>query len=94
MISPSVFQEENFIKNMNNDSIDLSVRETNQSLIVNENDQNEKLKDDLEKDYVDYGLHSFITGSRNKFPGLAPPVAPRRSRQNSAFSSCSARYAS
>ncbi|CAF3575851.1 unnamed protein product [Adineta steineri] len=50
----------------------------------------------IPEDVVDYGLHSFISGSRSKFSGLAPPpVAPRRSRQNSACSTqSSVRYAS
>lgn len=49
-----------------------------------------------ENDTIDYGLCSFITGSRPKFTGLIPPpVAPRRSRQNSACSTqSSVRYAS
>jgi hypothetical protein len=52
--------------------------------------------DEQQKDIVDYGFHSFITGSRSKFSGLQPPpVAPRRSRQNSACSTqSSVRYAS
>ncbi|CAF5020480.1 unnamed protein product, partial [Rotaria sp. Silwood1] len=57
--------------------------------------EQQKSKNELEKDFVDYGLHSLITGSRSKFTNLVPPpVAPRRSRQNSAFSQCSVRYAS
>ena len=52
--------------------------------------------EELQKDTVDYGFHSLITGSRPKFTGLMPPpVAPRRSRQNSACSTqSSVRYAS
>ncbi len=52
--------------------------------------------DEQQKDIVDYGFQSFITGNRSKFSGLAPPpVAPRRSRQNSACSTQSSiRYAS
>jgi hypothetical protein len=52
--------------------------------------------DEQQKDIADFGLHSFVTGSRTKFSGLSPPpVAPRRSRQNSACSTqSSVRYAS
>jgi len=67
------------------------------SLTIPEDDEQlQKSTNHLEKDVVDYGFHSFITGSRSKFSGLAPPpVAPRRSRQNSACSTqSSVRYAS
>jgi len=62
------------------------------SLTIPEDDEQQKPV----KDVVDYGLHAFVTGSRSKFSGLAPPpVAPRRSRQNSACSTqSSVRYAS
>jgi len=79
----SIFKEEDRMKFNNNESIELT------SLTIPEDDEQQK-------DIVDYGLHSFITGSRPKFSGLAPPpVAPRRSRQNSACSTqSSVRYAS
>lgn len=49
-----------------------------------------------QKDIVNHGFHSTMTDSRSKFSGLAPPpVAPRRSRQNSVCSTqSSVRYAS
>jgi hypothetical protein len=64
--------------------------------IPEDDEQLQKSINDLEKDVVDFGFHSFVTGSRPKFSGLAPPpVAPRRSRQNSACSTqSSVRYAS
>ncbi|CAF4980296.1 unnamed protein product [Rotaria sp. Silwood1] len=94
-LSASIFKEENPIKYINNDLIELTLHETSTTSIICEDDEQQKSKNDLEKDFVDYGLHSLITGSRSKFTNLVPPpVAPRRSRQNSAFSQCSVRYAS
>jgi hypothetical protein len=83
-ISASIFQEENGTKYINNE---LTTHQT--SLTIPEDDEQQK-------DIVDYGFHSYVTGSRSKFSGLAPPpVAPRRSRQNSACSTqSSVRYAS
>ncbi|CAF3848859.1 unnamed protein product [Rotaria sordida] len=95
LLSASIFKEENPVKYVNNDLIELSLHETPKSLIICEDDEQQQSQIDLKKDFVDYGFHSLITGSRSKFSGLAPPpVAPRRSRQNSAFSQCSVRYAS
>jgi len=86
LISASTFKEENGIKYVNNE---LTSHQTSMSLTIPEDDEQQK-------DIVDYGFHSFITGSRSKFSGLPPPpVAPRRSRQNSACSTqSSVRYAS
>ncbi len=86
-ISASIFQEENGTKYINNESTELTTHQT--SLTIPEDDEQQK-------DFVDYGFHSFVTGSRTKFSGLPPPpVAPRRSRQNSACSTqSSVRYAS
>jgi len=86
LISASTFKEENGIKYVNNE---LTSHQTSMSLTIPEDDEQQK-------DIVDYGFHSFITGSRSKFSGLVPPpVAPRRSRQNSACSTqSSVRYAS
>jgi hypothetical protein len=86
-ISASIFQEENGTKYINNELIELTTHQT--SLMIPEDDEKQK-------DIVDYGFHSFVTGYRPKFSGLAPPpVAPRRSRQNSACSTqSSVRYAS
>ena len=52
--------------------------------------------DEQEKDTIDYDLHSLITNSRARATGvIPPPIAPRRSRQNSACSTqSSVRYAS
>ncbi|CAF4538214.1 unnamed protein product [Rotaria sp. Silwood2] len=98
LLSSSIFKEENPVKYINNDLIELSLHETSKSSIICQDDQ-QKIKNkndfEIEKDFVDYSLHSLINCSRPKFTGLAPPpVAPRRSRQNSAFSQCSLRYAS
>lgn len=86
-ISAAIFQEDHEIKYKNNELIELTSHKT--SLTIPEDDEQQK-------DIVDYGFHSFITGSRSKFSGLAPPpVAPRRSRQNSTCSTqSSVRYAS
>jgi hypothetical protein len=87
-ISASIFKEDNGIKCINNEFIELTPHQT-PTLTIPEDDEQQK-------DIVDYGFHSFMTGSRPKFSGLAPPpVAPRRSRQNSACSTqSSVRYAS
>ena len=83
-ISDSIVKEENEMK-----LIESIAHQTSTSITIPEDDEQPK-------DYLDYGFHSFITGSRPKFSGLAPPpVAPRRSRQNSACSTqSSVRYAS
>ena len=83
-MSPMMIKEENEMK-----CIDSIAYQPSASITIPEDDE-------LQKDVVDYGFHSFVTGSRPKFPGLAPPpVAPRRSRQNSACSTqSSVRYAS
>jgi hypothetical protein len=59
-------------------------------------DSNESsLKEQEEKDKID-DVHSFITDSHSNLRDIAPPpVAPRRSRQNSTCSTqSSAQYAS
>jgi hypothetical protein len=93
-----IFKEENRIKYVNNECIELPVHQLSTSLAIPEDDEQstQKSPHHLEKDVVDYGLHSFMTGTRSKFSALAPPpVAPRRSRQNSACSTqSSVRYAS
>ncbi|CAF4580382.1 unnamed protein product [Rotaria socialis] len=95
LLSPSIFTEVNPLKILENDFIELSLLETSEALIAHENDEKQNYKNDSDEDFVDFGLHSLITGSRPKFSGLVPPpVAPRRSRQNSAFSQSSVRYAS
>ncbi|CAF4783978.1 unnamed protein product, partial [Rotaria sp. Silwood2] len=83
------FYEENPVKYINNDLIELSLHETSKSSIICQDDQ-QKIKNkndfEIEKDFVDYSLHSLINCFRPTFTGLAPPpVAPRRSRQNRAF---------
>lgn len=85
-ISASIFQEEKALK-YNNELLELTSHQ--RSLTIPEDDEQQK-------DIVDYGFHSLVTGNRPKFSGLAPPpVAPRRSRQNSACSTqSSVRYAS
>jgi hypothetical protein len=89
------FQEQNGIKYLNNEMIELSTHHPSASLTILEDDEQQKSTNYLEKDILDYGFHSFITSSRPKFSALAPPpVAPRRSRQNSACSTqSSVRYA-
>jgi hypothetical protein len=85
----SMFKEENMIKYPNNELSELIYHQLPTSLTIPE--------DGIpQNDVADYGFHSFMTGSRPKFSGLAPPpVAPRRSRQNSACSTqSSVRYAS
>ncbi|CAF4532905.1 unnamed protein product, partial [Rotaria magnacalcarata] len=95
LLSPSIFTEANPMKILENDFIELSLLETSEALMAHENDEKQNYKNDSDEDFVDYGLRSLIAGSRPKFSGLVPPpVAPRRSRQNSAFSQSSVRYAS
>ena len=88
LISNTLFKDENRIKYINNN--ELTSHQPSTSLTIPEDDEQQK-------DITDYGFPAFITGARNnKFIGLAPPpVAPRRSRQNSACSTqSSVRYAS
>ena len=88
LIPKSIFKEEDGIKYNNKELIPLQQILT--SATIPEDDEQ------IQKDIVDFGFHGFVTGSRSKFSGLAPPpVAPRRSRQNSACSTqSSVRYAS
>ena len=88
-ISISIFKEENAIELLNHEPVQFISHQASTSLTIPEDDEQQK-------DIVDYGFHSIISGSRPKFTGLAPPpVAPRRSRQNSACSTqSSVRYAS
>lgn len=53
-------------------------------------------EDESSKDLPDFNFHSLLNSSRSKYSSLyPPPVAPRRSRQNSACSTqSSVRYAS
>lgn len=93
-LSTSIFAEEISNKSVNNDLIELCLLENSQPIRKPKDYEQLKSIDHVEKDFVDYGFHSLINGSRSKFHNLAPPpVAPRRSRQNSAFSQCSVRYA-
>ncbi len=84
----SIFKEEDGMKCNNRELIPLQQIPTSTTILEDD--------EQPQKDIVDYGFHGLITGSRSKFSGLAPPpVAPRRSRQNSACSTqSSVRYAS
>lgn len=90
-IPTSIFNEEHLLKYPTDELIEMNTQHIPKSSLAIPED------DDIIKDSLDYGFHGFITNSRNnKFSGLAPPpVAPRRSRQNSACSTqSSVRYAS
>jgi len=90
-IPAAIFKEDHFIKYPIDELIEMNTQPIPKSSLAIPED------DDIIKDSIDYGFHEFITNSRNnKFSGLAPPpVAPRRSRQNSACSTqSSVRYAS
>jgi len=96
-LSSSLFAEENSMKLYPNEFIELSsMCSTKKDRIIREDDEGENSCQTLSKEVVDYGLRSLINGSRPKCSGLyPPPVAPRRSRQNSACSTqSSVRYAS
>lgn len=95
-LSSSLFSEEQSGKTFENELIELNLYPGLKRLIIPEDDEDEKSSSNVSKDVLDYGYRSLLNGSRLKSSGLhPPPVAPRRSRQNSACSTqSSVRYAS
>ena len=83
------------MKDFHDELSDMSIYERSKSLAIPEDVDDPSHEPVHDKDLVDSSFHSLVHGSRSKYPCLAPPVAPRRSRQNSACSTqSSVRYAS
>lgn len=88
-------KEENGMEDFPDEFSEMSIYERSKSLAIPEDVEDPRCEPVHERDLVDSSFHSLVQGSRVKYPSLAPPVAPRRSRQNSACSTqSSVRYAS